>query len=53
MKKNGGSFHYPFGLPNVEGCDLGLIDWMWKKALEPNTPVDDYVKSYFPAAALF
>jgi tryptophan halogenase len=52
-EKNGGSFHYPFGLPNVEGCDLGLIDWMWKKALEPNTPVADYVKSYFPAAALF
>ena len=51
--KDSGSFHYPFGKPFTEGCDRGVRDWLWKKALEPNTPVEEYVRSYFPAAALF
>jgi tryptophan halogenase len=46
-------FHYPFGSPYLEGSSNGLRDWMFKKALYPDTSVQDFVRSYFPASALF
>jgi hypothetical protein len=52
-EKDYGSFHYPFGSPYLENSDHGLRDWMFKKAIYPETPVEDFVKSYFPASALF
>lgn len=52
-KKGCTPFHYPFGQPYLEGTLRGLKDWMFKKNIYPETPVDDFVKSYFPAAALF
>jgi tryptophan halogenase len=52
-EKDGSSFHYPFGLPYLENSVNGLRDWMFKKALFPETPCDDFVNSYFPAAALY
>lgn len=51
--KNYGSFHYPFGTPYLEGSGDGLRDWFWKKYFYPDTPVEDFVRSNFPAAALF
>jgi hypothetical protein len=52
-EKNSGSFHYPFGLPYTAGTYKGLEDWFYKKSFEPDTPNQDFVRSYFPAAALF
>ena len=51
--KNAGSFHYPFGTPYLKDSADGLRDWFWKKTFEPDTPVQDFVQGYFPAAALF
>ena len=52
-EKDAGSFHYPFGLPYLENSVNGLRDWMFKKALYPEIPNHDFVRSYFPASALF
>jgi len=52
-EKDSGSFHYPFGNPQVDGSYQGLRDWMYKKVYEGETPLQDFVRSYFPAAALF
>jgi tryptophan halogenase len=53
-EKDSGSFHYPFGSPYIENSIAGgLRDWMFKKSVYPETPTEDFVKSYFPAAALF
>ena len=51
-EKDSGAFHYPFGSPNTEGLD-GMKDWFVKKHLNPETPIEDFVRCYFPAAALF
>jgi tryptophan halogenase len=48
-----GSFYYAFGVPFMEGTRQGIRDWLWRKALEPNTPVQDYIKTYFPHSAMF
>ena len=52
-KKNGGSFHYPFGMPIIDGDRNPFFDWQIKKYYEPDTPVEDFVRCIFPAAALF
>lgn len=52
-EKDAGSFHYPFGLPLVDDTIGGLDDWYVKKAMYPNTPIQDFVHCYFPAAYLF
>jgi len=51
--KDRGAFHYPFGLPFVEGTGWKLWDWQFLKYKYPETPVQDYVHSYFPASHLF
>ena len=51
-EKDGGAFHYPFGTPFTENLE-GTKDWFYKKHFYPDTPVEDFVRSYFPAAALF
>ncbi|ARW57036.1 putative tryptophan halogenase [Synechococcus phage S-B64] len=46
-------FHYPFGSPHFfPDSYSGLNDWRMKKALYPNTPVQDFAKSYYPQMAL-
>jgi tryptophan halogenase len=50
--KDSGSFFYSFGDPLVEGTNQGIRDWLWMKAMYPDIPLTDYVKSYFPQAAL-
>lgn len=51
-EKDYGSFHYPFGEPVLEDTMDGLQDWFYKKALYPETPVEDFCRSYFPVMAL-
>jgi len=52
-EKDSGGFHYPFGDPLLDGTLDGAHDWFYKKALYPETPVQDFVRSYYPSAALF
>ena len=52
-EKDAGGFHYPFGRPVVEGTNDGMTDWLVKKALYPDTPIQDFVDCFFPAAALW
>lgn len=50
---NSGGFHYPFRTPDTTDTVLGLLDWMEIKAFYPETPVTDFVDSFFPHAQLF
>lgn len=52
-KKDGGSFHYPFGRPIADGDRNPFYDWQLKKYFYPETPIEDFVQCLFPAAALF
>jgi len=52
-KKDSGGFHYPFGRPMVDGDRNPFNDWHMKKFLDPETPIQDFVRCLFPAAALF
>jgi flavin-dependent dehydrogenase len=52
-KKDAGAFHYPFGVPMVDGERNPINDWHLKKYYYPNTPVTDMVDCLFPASALF
>jgi len=52
-EKNGGSYHYPFRIPDLVGTSDGLYDWLDIKACYDDTPNEDFVRSYFPHAALF
>lgn len=47
-----GSFHYPFRDPYLEGTKNGLADWLEIKAFYPETPVQDFARSYFPIVSL-
>jgi len=51
--KNSGSFHYPFGKPNFEKTASGFDDWFQIKHTYPDTPLTDFVQSYFPSSFLF
>ena len=51
--KDSGGYHYPFGEPYVEESKEGLQDWMIRKSLDDSIPVQDFVKTYYPSAALF
>lgn len=52
-EKDAGAFHYPFGRPYVENTIDGMHDWFYKKHFYPETPIADFVRCYFPSAALF
>jgi hypothetical protein len=52
-EKDAGAFHYPFGRPLTQGTLRGMNDWLVKKALYPDTPIEDFVHCFFPSAALF
>jgi len=45
-------FLYPFGLPFLNGTLNGLQDWLKKKYAYPETPVQDFAESFFPAALM-
>lgn len=53
LKKDGGSFYYSFGIPELEFSYQGIRDWLWKKSLYQNTDNKEYIRWYFPQAALF
>lgn len=48
-----GGFHYPFRYPHLEGTVNGMRDWFEIKAAHPELPNQDFVRCYFPQAALF
>lgn len=52
-EKDSGSFHYPFGRPFIKDTMDGLHDWLFKKAMYPETSIRDFVHCYYPGAALF
>jgi hypothetical protein len=52
-EKDSGSFHYPFGRPLTDDNRNCYSDWYFKKYYYPDTPVEDFVRCLFPAAALF
>jgi tryptophan halogenase len=52
-KKDSGSFHYPFGKPLRAGTENPFTNWHFKKHFKPDTPLEDFVRCLFPAAALF
>ncbi len=52
-RKDGGSFHYPFGQALGEMGRNPFFDWHLKKYLYPETPTQDFVRCVFPASALF
>jgi len=50
-----GGYHYPFGAPDVNEAifkEFGLNAWQYKKLLYPETPVQDYCRTYFPQMSL-
>jgi hypothetical protein len=51
--KDAGAFHYPFRTPDLSDTENGLVDWLDMKAVYPKIPVQDFVRCYFPHAALF
>ncbi len=51
-EKDAGSFHYPFGVPVLQDTKDGIQDWYYKKALYPDTPVEDFARSYYSNMAL-
>lgn len=51
-KKGSGSFHYPFGLPDIDGQASEGNDWFLKKIVKPDTPVSDYADCMYPNMAL-
>lgn len=52
-KKDSGGFHYPFGRPYMDQGRNSYDDWFLKKYIHPDTPVQDFVRTLFPGAALF
>jgi tryptophan halogenase len=50
--KKGEAFHYPFGLPHLEGNKALLNDWWFKKFHYPDTPYSDYADCHYPQMAL-
>jgi tryptophan halogenase len=51
-KLNSRPFLYPFGHPVVGGTNRGVQDWLIKKYVLPETPVQDLAESFFPAALM-
>ena len=53
-KKDAGGFHYPFGQRGLLGEDNfdGLNTWFIKKALKPETPVQEYCRVHYPSMPL-
>lgn len=52
-KKDSGGFHYPFGGPFMhQKSFLGLNDWLLKKHYYPETSIEDYCRTFYPAMAL-
>jgi hypothetical protein len=53
LKKNSGGFHYPFGEPQfLEKKFFGIRDWQLKKYYYPDTPVQDFCRTFYPSMQL-
>ena len=52
FSKEGVSFHYPFGSAQDSGFDI-FYAWHNMRSYYPDTPVTDYVDTFFSSSALF
>lgn len=50
--KKGETFHYPFGQKDVKNTQRGVDDWYFKKTTQPETPIGDFVDSFYPQMPL-
>lgn len=50
--KQGETFYYPFGDKDTKNTINGIHDWYIKKTMYPNTPIMDFVDSFYPAMPL-
>jgi tryptophan halogenase len=46
-EKDAGAFQYPFGNPVLTDAPEGINEWQAKKIIYPDTPVDDYCRTYY------
>lgn len=53
IEKGDGGYHYPFGHPLTDTNTNGVNAWLAVKAVNPDLHHGDFVRSFFPAAALF
>jgi len=52
-KKDAGGFHYPFGQRQLIGDNFDQFNtWFFKKALKPETPVEEYVRVHYMSMPL-
>jgi hypothetical protein len=51
-QKADGGFHYPFGSSFTQHTATGLNDWHVRKILNPEIPVQDYARTFFPGVHL-
>lgn len=52
-KKDFGSFQYPFGFPYVNEEENPFYYWHLKKYFYPETDINDFTQSIFPASSLY
>lgn len=50
--KKGEAFYYPFGIKDTQNTQQGLTDWYVKKALNPQTPTNDFYESFYSVMPL-
>lgn len=50
--KKGETFYYPFGTKDVQNTQNRLMDWFYKKVLNPDTPITDFYDSYYSVMPL-
>lgn len=53
FQKNDGGFVFPFGKPFEDDTLIGMNIWLKKKAIYPETPIQDFVDCFFPVASLY
>jgi hypothetical protein len=45
--KKGEAYYYPFGVKDMQNTQAGATDWYVKKALNPETPKNDFYESFY------
>jgi len=45
--KKGEAYYYPFGVKDMQNTQAGASDWYVKKALNPETPKNDFYESFY------
>jgi tryptophan 7-halogenase len=45
--KKDDAYYYPFGVKDTQNTNMGITDWFVKKALNPDTPTNDFYESFY------